>query len=291
VAPVLIECYVTDRMEIINRIPRMVSIGRELRAGGKRIGLVPTSGGFHEGHLSLMTRAGELCDSVIVSILPDQDVEEPAVDLARDAELAFTRGVDLIFAPAAEDMFTRGFSTFVTVEGLSERLEGASLPGNFRDSTTVTNKLINIIHPHFAFFGRKNAQQVVIVKRMARELAMDVEIVVCPIVREEDGLALSVANARLSTDERKAAIVLRRALERGRSLYIGGERDSARLTAAMRSMTEAERLARVDYVAITDIDRLEGLEMVPGDKPTLVSLAIYIGATRLTDNIVLDGEL
>jgi len=289
--PVLIECYVTDRMEIINRIPRMVSIGRELRAGGKRIGLVPTSGGFHEGHLSLMTRAGELCDSVIVSILPDQGVEETAADLARDAELAFTRGVDLIFAPAAEDMFPRGFSTFVTVEGLSEKLEGASLPGNFRDSTTVATKLINIVHPHFAFFGRKNAQQVVIVKRMARELAMDVEIVVCPIVREEDGLALSAANSRLSTDERKAAIVLRRALERCRSLYIGGERDAARLISAMRSMTDAEPLARVDYAAITNTNRLDALVSLTGEKTALVSLAVYVGATRLTDNIVLDGEL
>jgi pantoate--beta-alanine ligase len=278
-------------MEIIKRIPRMVSVRRELRAGGKRIGLVPTSGGFHEGHLSLMTRARELCDCVIVSILPDQDVDESAVDLARDAELAFSRGVDLIFAPTAEDMFTPGFSTFVTVEGLSERLEGASLPGNFRDSTTVSNKLINIVHPHFTILGRKNAQQVVIVKRMTRELAIDVEIVVCPIVREEDGLALSAANARLSTDERKAAIVLRRALERGRSLYIGGERDSARLIAAMRSMIEAESLARVDYVAITDTDRLDPVVSLADEKMTLVSLAVYIGATRLTDNIVLDGEL
>jgi pantoate--beta-alanine ligase len=278
-------------MEIINRIPRMVSIGRELRTAGKRIGLVPTSGGFHEGHLSLMTRARELCDSVIVSILPDQGVEESAVDLARDAELAFTRGVDLIFAPAAEDMFPRGFSTFVTVEGLSERLEGASLPGNFRDSTTVANKLINIVHPNFAILGRKNAQQVVIVKRMTRELTVDVEIVVCPIVREEDGLALSAANARLSTDERKAAIVLRRALERARSLYVGGERDAARLIAAMRLMIEAESLARVDYVAITDTDRLDPIVLLTGEKTTLVSLAVYIGATRLTDNIVLDGEL
>jgi pantoate--beta-alanine ligase len=278
-------------MEIINRIPRMVSIGREMRTAGKRIGLVPTSGGFHEGHLSLMTRARELCDSVIVSILPDQGVEESAVDLARDAELAFTRGVDLIFAPAAEDMFPRGFSTFVTVEGLSERLEGASLPGNFRDSTTVANKLINIVHPNFAILGRKNAQQVVIVKRMTRELTVDVEIVVCPIVREEDGLALSAANARLSTDERKAAIVLRRALERARSLYVGGERDAARLIAAMRLMIEAESLARVDYVAITDTDRLDPIVLLTGEKTTLVSRAVYIGATRLTDNIVLDGEL
>lgn len=269
----------------------MVSTGRELRAEGKRIGLVPTGGALHEGHLSLVNRARELCDSVIVSILPDQGVEKPAVDLARDAELAFSRGVDFIFAPAAEDMFPEGFATSVTVEGLSEKLEGASQPGHYRGVTTAVNKLLNIVRPHFAFFGRKDAQQVVLVKRMVRELAMDVEIVVCATVREEDGLALSTANAKLSTEERKAAIALRRALERCQSLYNGGVREAERLIASMRSMIEAEPLARIDYVAITDTDRLDARDSVPGDTPTLVSLAVYIGATRLTDNIVLDGEL
>ena len=278
-------------MEIINRIPRMVSTGRDLRTEGKRIGLVPIGGALHEGHLSLMSRARELCDSVIVSILPDQGVEKPAVDLARDAELAFTRGVDFIFAPAAENMFAQGFSTSVTVQGLSEKLEGASLPGHYRGVTTAVNKLLNIVHPHFAFLDRKDAQRAILVKRMVRELAMDVEIVVCPIVREEDGLALSAANARLSTEERKAAIVLRRALERRQSLYNGGEREAERLIASMRSMIEAEPLARIDYVAITDTNRLDPADVIPADSPTLVSLAVFIGATRLTDNIVLNGEL
>jgi pantoate--beta-alanine ligase len=278
-------------MEIINRIPRMVSTGRDLRTGGARIGLVPTGGGLHEGHLSLMSRARELCDSVIVSILPDQDVEKPAVDLARDAELAFTRGVDFIFAPAAEDMFAQGFSTSVTVQGLSEKLEGAHLPGHYRGVTTAVNKLLNIVNPHFAFLDRKDAQRAILVKRMVRELAMDVEIVVCPIVREEDGLALSAANARLSTEERKAAIVLRRSLERCQSLYNGGEREAERLIASMRPMIEAEPLARIDYIAITDTERLDPADAIPADSPTLVSLAVYIGSTRLTDNIVLNGEL
>ncbi|MEK6288771.1 MAG: pantoate--beta-alanine ligase [Acidobacteriota bacterium] len=286
-------------MEIINRIPRMVSTSRELRSKGTRIGLVPTRGALHEGHLSLMSRARELCEAVIVSICldprsdegSDEGSEEPRVDLARDAELAFTRGVDLIFAAAAEDMFAQGFSTFVTVEGLSEKLEGARLPGHFREATTVVNKLLNIVHPHFAFFGRKDAQQVVIVKRMVRELAMDVEIVVCPTVREEDGLALSPMNVNLSTEERKAAIVLRRALERCQSLCNGGERDAARLVASMRSMIEAEPLARIDYVGITDTERLDPVDTISAVSPTLVSLAGYIGATRLTDNIVLNGEL
>jgi pantoate--beta-alanine ligase len=179
----------------------------------------------------------------------------------------------------------------VTVEGLSEKLEGANLPGHFREATTLVNKLINIVHPHFVFFGRKDAQEIIIVKRMIRDLAMDAEIVVCPIVREEDGLALSAANSRLTTEERKAAIVLRRALERCQSLYNSGVREAARLIGSMRAIIEAEPLARIDYAAITDTERLNAVESVPGNLPTLVSLAVYIGATRLTDNIVLDGEL
>jgi len=282
-------------MEIINRIPRMMSVARELRAKTNRIGLVPTRGSLHEGHLSLMSRARELCDSVIVAIYVDSNISDdganPVIDLPRDAELAFTRGVDFIFAPSAEDMFPAGFSTFVSVEGFSQKLEGANRPGYFRGTTTAVNKLLNIAQPHFAFFGRKEAQRIIIIRRMIGELGIDVEIVVCPTVREEDGLALSSANANLRTEERKAAIVLRRALERCRSLATGGERDAARLIASMRSQIEAEPLARIDYVAITDAEHLDPIDVVPATSPSLVSLAVYIGATRLTDNIVLNGEL
>ena len=276
----------------------MMSMARELRAHGKRIGLVPTMGALHEGHLSLMSRAREMCDTVVASIFvnptqfgPNEDFEQYPRDLARDAELAFTRGVDFIFAPAHEDMYPQGFATYVIVERLSEKLEGASRPGHFRGVTTVVNKLFNIVHPHFAFFGRKDAQQVIIIKRMVRDLSMDVEIVVGPTVREEDGLALSSRNVYLSTEERKAATVLRRALERCRTHYNGGERDSERLISTMRSLIEAEPLARVDYVAITDAEWLEPVEIIPTDRPTLVSLAVFVGTTRLIDNIVLNGDL
>ena len=184
-------------MEIINRIPRMVSVARELKARAKRVGLVPTMGAFHEGHLSLMSRAREMCDTVITSVFvnptqfgPQEDYERYPRDLARDAELAFTRGVDLIFAPSAAEMYPPGFTTFVAVDGLTGKLEGASRPGHFRGVTTVVNKLFNIIQPQFAFFGRKDAQQVIVVKRMIQDLAMGIEIVVGPTVREEDGLAL-----------------------------------------------------------------------------------------------------
>lgn len=282
-------------MEIINRIPRMISIGRDLRSHGKRIALISTRGSLHEGHLSLMSRARELTDSVVISIVPDATAdggsENADHSLARDAELAFTRGVDFIFAPSTNDMFPNGFATSVSVEGLSDKLEGASRPGYLCHTTTALNKLLNILHPHFALFGRKNAQQVVVVKRMVRELAIDVEVVVCPTVREEDGLAVASSNARLSTEERKAAIVLRRALERCRSLSNGGERDAARLISSMRSTLGSEPLARIDYIAVTDTDELNDVDVVASDAATLVSIAAFIGDTRLTDNIVLNGEL
>lgn len=285
-------------MEIINRIPRMMSVARELRASGKRIGLVPTMGALHEGHLSLMSRAREMSDTVVASVFvnptqfgPDEDLEKYPRDLARDAELAFTRSVDFIFAPSPEDMYAEGFSTYVTVQGISDKLEGASRQGHFRGVTTVVAKLFNIVHPHFAFFGRKDAQQVIVIKRMVRDLSIDTEIVVGPTVREEDGLALSSRNVYLSTDERKAATVLRRALERARTLYNGGERDAAKILSAMRGIVEAEPLARLDYIAITDTDRLDPVQTIFADRPTLISLAVFIGTTRLIDNMVFNGEL
>jgi pantoate--beta-alanine ligase len=281
-------------MEIITRIPRMVSIARELRLAGRRIGLVPTRGSLHEGHLSLMGSAREMCDTVIVSILGRHDQQEPdrsSAHLARDAEVAFTRDVDFIFAPAAEDITPQGSVTFTIVEGLSGKLEGSSRPDRFRGVTTTVNKLLNIVHPNFVFLGRKDAQQVILIKRMVRELAVDAEIVVGPTVREEDGLALSSSNAYLSTDERRAATILRRGLERCRSAYNGGERDTTKLIASMRAVIESEPLARVDYIAITDTVDLDPVETIGPGKPTLVSLAVFIGETRLVDNIVLNGEL
>jgi pantoate--beta-alanine ligase len=285
-------------MEIINRIPRMMSVARDMRAEGSRVSLVPTMGALHEGHLSLMTRAREMCDIVVASVFvnpaqfgPAEDFQRYPRDLARDAELAFAKGVDFIFAPSPEDMYPKDFVTYIAVEGLSEKLEGASRPGHFRGVTTVVNKLFNIVQPNFAFFGRKDAQQVIIIKRLVRDLAMDVEIVVGPIVREEDGLALASRNVYLSTDERQAATVLRRALEKARTLYNGGERDAERLLAAIYAVVEAEPLARLDYVAITDTKRLDAVAAISSDEPTLISMAVFFGKTRLIDNIVLNGEL
>lgn len=281
-------------MEIINRIPRMISVSREMRGQGRRLGLVPTRGALHEGQLALAARARDLCDVVILSVYVDQmladDSGRIASDLARDGELAFTRGVDFIFAPTIEDMFPEG-TTRVVVEGLSGKLEGVRRAGHFNAVTTSITRLLNVVNPHFVFLGRKDAQQVVIIKRMIRELSISVEPVVCPVVREEDGLALSSSNVNLSSVERRAAIVLHRALERCRAMFEGGERDSSRLIAAMCSVIEAEPLARIDYVAITDTERLDHLDVVTASSPALVSLAVYVGAIRLTDNIVLNGDL
>jgi pantoate--beta-alanine ligase len=285
-------------MEIINRIPRMMSVARDMRAEGSRVSLVPTMGALHDGHLSLMARAREMCDIVVASVFvnpaqfgPAEDFERYPRDLAHDAELAFAKGVDFIFAPSPEDMYSKDFVTYVTVEGLSEKLEGASRPDHFRGVTTVVNKLFNIVQPNFAFFGRKDAQQVIIIKRLVRDLAMDVEIVVGPIVREEDGLALSSRNVYLSATERPAATVLRRALEKARTLYNGGESDAGRLLSAIRAVVEAEPLARLDYAAITDTRRLDAVTTISSDAPTLLSMAVFFGKTRLIDNIVLNGEL
>ena len=276
----------------------MVSVARELRAERRRIGFVPTMGALHEGHLSLMTRAREMCDTLVVSVFvnpaqfgPSEDFERYPRDLAQDAELAFTRGVDLIFAPASEDMFPEKFSTYVTVEGLSNKLEGASRPGHFRGVTTVVAKLLNIVRPDFAFFGRKDAQQIILIKRMVRDLSMDVEIVVSPTMRDEDGLALSSRNAYLSAEERRAALVSRRALDRCRAMYNGGDSDAGRLISAMRSIIDQEPLAKIDYVAITDTEKLDSFDIIPAGKPALVSMAVFIGSTRLIDNIVLNGQL
>ena len=276
----------------------MSSVAKELRGDGKIVGLVPTMGALHEGHLSLMSQAREMCDTVIVSVFvnptqfsPMEDLTRYPRDLAHDAELAFTRSVEFIFAPTSEEMYPNGFMTYVTVEKVSEKLEGASRPGHFRGVTTVVNKFFNIVRPHFAFFGRKDAQQVILIKRMVKDLVMDVEIVVGPTVREEDGLALSSRNVYLSTDERKAATVLRRALEKCRSMYNNGERDAGRLINAMRTIVEAEPLARLDYIAITDMTNLEPVTTVPYVSPALVSMAVFFGKTRLIDNIVLNGEI
>ena len=284
-------------MEIINRRKRMMSVARRLRREENRtIGLVPTMGALHEGHLSLIHEARALCDVVVVSVFvnptqfgPNEDFAAYPRDLTRDSALLAEYNVDYVFAPTSEEIYPAGFSTYVTVDGLSEKLEGAARPGHFRGVSTVVSILLNIARPNFAFFGQKDAQQSIIIKQMVRDLALDTEIVVLPIVREESGLAMSSRNAYLDDQERRAATVLNRALSQAQSLYKEGERSASRLIELVRSMIGSEPLARIDYVSVNDGETLEKIDKL-GEGPALLSLAVFIGKTRLIDNVMLGSQ-
>jgi pantoate--beta-alanine ligase len=281
-------------MEIINRRQRMMSVARKLRREENRtIGFVPTMGALHAGHLSLIHEARAMCDVVVVSVFvnpaqfgPAEDFSSYPRDLTRDAALLAEYNVDYVFAPTVEEIYPPGFSTYVTVEGLSNQLEGASRPEHFRGVTTVVAILLNVVKPDFAFFGQKDAQQAILIKRMVRDLAFSAEIVVVPIVREESGLALSSRNNYLDDGQRRAAAVLNRALSKARESYEEGEHSPAHLIEIVRATIEKEPLARMDYVSVNDAETLEKLEKID-DRPALVSLAVFIGETRLIDNVVL----
>lgn len=256
------------------------------------LGLVPTMGALHEGHVSLVRAANAQCQTVAVSIFVNPTQFGPTEDLAkyprtfeRDCELLEKEGVDLIFAPTAEEMYPAGASTFVTVEKLSERLDGKSRPGHFRGVTTVVSKLFHIVEPDKAFFGQKDAAQVAVIRRMVRDLDLPVEIVVCPIVREPDGLAMSSRNVYLNPQQRKTALVLSRSLRRILETFEKGERNSAALIATGKNVIAEEPDARLDYFEIVDPNTLEPVSAIHG--PALVAVAAYVGTTRLIDNLVL----
>ena len=255
-------------------------------------GFVPTMGYLHEGHLSLVRRARAENDRVAVSIFvnptqfgPHEDYARYPRDLERDLRLLEPLGVDLVFVPSVEEMYPPGFQTWVIVEEVSRPLEGASRPGHFRGVATVVAKLFNILQPDRAYFGQKDAQQTVVIRRMVQDLNIPVEIVICPTVREPDGLAMSSRNSYLNPEERRAATVLFRALQAAKARYEAGERDAERLREAMREVIRAEPLARIDYVSVAHPETLQELERVEG--PALLSLAVYIGTTRLIDNLML----
>jgi pantoate--beta-alanine ligase len=281
----------------------MRSVSRAAQSAGKRMGFVPTMGALHEGHLSLVRAARASCDVVAASIFVNPTQFGPSEDLAkyprsfeRDRELLEREGVELLFAPAVEQMYPTAADsgarppavTWVTVEELSGKLDGRSRPGHFRGVTTVLAKLFHIVEPDAAFFGQKDAAQVAIIRRMVRDLNLPVEIVVCPIVREADGLAMSSRNAYLDSPQRKQALVLRRSLLRVQQLVDAGERDAARLAAAGREEFAQERWVRLDYFEIVDPDTLDPVEDVSGG--ALIAVAAFVGSTRLIDNFLL-GKL
>ena len=283
-------------MEIINRRQRMSSVARKIRREQDRtIGLVPTMGALHEGHLSLVREARRMCDIVVVSVFvnptqfaPGEDFERYPRDLTKDTALLTDYNVDYIFAPAVEEIYPKGFATYVNVGGLSKLLEGESRPGHFRGVATIVTILFNIVRPDFAFFGQKDAQQAVIIRRLVKDLSLDTEVLVLPTVREDSGLAMSSRNSYLSADEQQAASVIHRALLKAKETFKGGERHSGRLADQIRATFDSEPRVRLDYVGIVDADTLERLDKLD-DRPILIAVAAFVGKIRLIDNIVLNG--
>ena len=273
----------------------MSSVARKIRREQDRtIGLVPTMGALHEGHLSLVREARRMCDIVVVSVFvnptqfaPGEDFEKYPRDLTKDTALLTDYNVDYIFAPTADEIYPKGFATYVNVEGLSEQLEGGSRPGHFRGVATIVTILLNTVRPDFAFFGQKDAQQALIIRRLVKDLAFDTEIVLLPTVREDSGLAISSRNLYLNPDEQQAAAVIHQALMRAKTAYKEGERSPGRLEILVRSTIELEPRARVDYVNVVDAETLEHLDKLD-DRSILIAVAAYIGKTRLIDNTILN---
>lgn len=274
----------------------IVSTLEELRLAlpllDRPLGLVPTMGYLHEGHLSLARQAREDCKSVAASIFvnptqfgPNEDLSKYPRDLERDLRMLESVGVDLVWTPAPETMYPRGFQTWVEVQEISQPLEGAQRPGHFRGVATVVTKLFNAVQPEKAYFGQKDAQQAAVIRRMTTDLNFPIEIVVCPIVREPDGLALSSRNVYLEPAQRQAATVLSRALQAAKAAYDAGERDAGRLRQAMQETLESEPLAQMQYISCADYNTLQELDVVSGK--ALLSMAVYFGRTRLIDNLIL----
>ncbi|MGZ4788250.1 MAG: pantoate--beta-alanine ligase [Terriglobales bacterium] len=281
-------------MKIIESPDDMQRYSRSVRREGKRLAFVPTMGALHAGHLSLVKAARGQSDCVAASIFvnplqfgPNEDFGKYPRTFERDRQLLEAEKVDVLFAPKVESMYPQGAKTTVEVADLSDRLDGRSRPGHFKGVTTVVSKLLNIVQPDVAFFGQKDAAQVAIIRRMVRDLNMDVQIAVCPIVREPDGLAMSSRNSYLEPQQRKQALVLNRALMRIQFLADRGERNVQSLIAAGKQVVSEEPGVKLDYVEVVDPDTLEPVADLP--KTALVAIAAWVGTTRLIDNLLLSA--
>ena len=275
-------------------VETLFDLRREARTLAEPVGLVPTMGFLHDGHLALVEAARRECASVAVSIFvnptqfgPAEDLAAYPRDLPRDLAALEAAGVDVVWTPSPETMYPAGYQTWVLVQGVSEGLEGGHRPGHFRGVATIVTKLFHAFQPQRAYFGQKDAQQAAVIRRLAADLDFPIEIIVCPTVREADGLAMSSRNSYLNPAERRAATVLYRALEAARRAYAGGERDAERLRHAMTEVLAGEPLARVQYVSAADPDSLQELHG-PAER-ALLSMAVFIGKTRLIDNTVVSG--
>jgi pantoate--beta-alanine ligase len=277
-------------MKIIEKIDDMKRLRRQL---AEPVGLVPTMGYLHQGHLALVRRARAENPSLVVSIFvnptqfgPQEDFDSYPRDTKRDLSLLEEEGTDVVFMPLVAEMYPEQFNSWIEVGKVTKRLEGASRPGHFKGVTTVCAKLFNIIQPTKAYFGQKDAQQAVVIKKMVADLNMNLEIVTIPTVREPDGLAVSSRNTYLNPDERQAAVVLYQALSLAQQLWSQGEKDAQRLREEMIGLIQKQPLATIDYVSVADAETLDELDTV--NPPALVSLAVKIGTTRLIDNVVLE---
>lgn len=280
-------------MKVVGTVREVRELVKQWKREGLTVGFVPTMGYLHEGHGSLITKARENNDKVVVSIFvnpmqfgPTEDLESYPRDLEKDSKYCESLGADLIFHPEPEEMYHDDFSSYVDMSVLTEELCGLSRPVHFRGVCTVVNKLFNIVQPDRAYFGQKDAQQLAIIKHMVQDLNMDVEVIGCPIIREEDGLAKSSRNTYLSSEERQAALILSKTIKMAEELIAGGEKDANTLVAKMKANIETEPMAKIDYVKAVD-----GLTMQQVDEikaPTLIAMAVYIGKTRLIDNTIVD---
>ncbi len=280
-------------MKVVHKINEVREIVNGWKKEGLSVGLVPTMGYLHEGHQSLIKKAVEQNDRVVVSVFvnpiqfgENEDLDSYPRDLEKDTKLCEETGANLIFNPSPEEMYPEGFCSYVDMNGLTKELCGKSRPIHFRGVMTVVSKLFNIVTPNKAYFGMKDAQQLLIIKRMVKDLSFGIEIVGCPIVREEDGLAKSSRNTYLSEDERKAALILYKTINLGKKILEEGERDSSVLLSKMKENINKEPLAKIDYVEAVDIERIEKVDKIEGT--VLVAMAVYIGKTRLIDNFVFE---
>ncbi len=278
-------------MKIVSTVEQVREEVKKWRQQGLTVGLVPTMGYLHEGHKSLIDKAVAQNDKVVVSVFvnpiqfgPTEDLATYPRDLERDAALCEDAGAALIFHPEKEDMYFDDFCTYIDMDGLTKGLCGKTRPIHFRGVCTVVGKLFNIVHPDRAYFGQKDAQQLAVVRRMVRDLNFDLEIVGCPIIREEDGLAKSSRNTYLSEEERKAAVILHKGLVKGEEMVSAGEKDVKKVLDAITEIIESEPLARIDYVEAVDFDNIETIDTIEGS--VLVAVAVYIGKTRLIDNFI-----
>lgn len=282
-------------MQIIHHLADMTRWSNEVIAGGKALALVPTMGYFHAGHLSLMRQAGRLADHVVVSLFvnslqfgPREDLSRYPRDLQRDARLAENEKVDILFVPTSEEMYAPDFNTRVRVNGITDTLCGQQRPTHFEGVTTVVAKLFNIIKPHCAVFGQKDFQQLSVIRKMVRELNWDIEIFAHPIVREDDGLAMSSRNTYLSSEERSKALCLNKAIQHAKARFADGLDDSDLLISEIRDIISANSGVSIDYISVVDKDTLSDKEVI--DSQSVLALAIKVGGTRLIDNSFMGSD-